>query len=130
MFIPHIHPGFHRVYRRLLEANHRLVSAPEDRKIIQDNIKLAMRFPTKYVYRDDDDWLTYLPTLPTPSTYLPIPLSTSFLGFRRVVEVMEESHTIAFLQKYANEIVSDVEAKAPPFFAAAGRWGRESQVDR
>ena len=34
---------------------------------------------------------------------------------------MEESHTIAFLQKYAVELASDVEAKAPPFFASAGK---------
>lgn len=50
------------MYRRLLEANARLVAAPEDRRVVRDTIKEAMRFPTK------------------------------------VVDVLEESHTVAFLQ--------------------------------
>lgn len=90
VFLLHIYAslqayGFHRVYRRLLEANKRLVDSPKDRRLIQDNIKEAMRFPTK------------------------------------IVDVLEESHTIAFLQKYAKELTTGIEAKAPSFFITAAK---------
>lgn len=39
----------------------------------------------------------------------------------KVVEVLEESHTVAFLQAYAKELASGLEARAPPFFVTAAR---------
>ena len=77
--------GWHKIYRRLLEANNRLVDKKEDRLIVQDTIKQAMRFPTK------------------------------------VVDILDESHTVAFLQKYAKELTTDLETKAPPFFVNAAK---------
>lgn len=41
------HVGFHRVYRRLLEANRRLVADPSDRRLIQKNLKQAFLFPNR-----------------------------------------------------------------------------------
>lgn len=39
----------------------------------------------------------------------------------KVVEVLEESHTVAFLQAYAKELTSGLETRAPPFFVTAAR---------
>ena len=77
--------GFHRVYRRLLEANKRLVDKPQDRRIVQDTIKQALRAPNQ------------------------------------VVQILDESHTVAFLARYARELTTDLETKAPPFFVKSAQ---------
>ncbi|EWM22699.1 Tex-like protein, HTH domain protein [Nannochloropsis gaditana] len=77
--------GFHRVYRRLLEANNRLMDNSQDRRIVRENIKQAMRAPN------------------------------------HVVEILDESHTVAFLTRYAKELTTGLETRAPPFFVNAAR---------
>lgn len=37
------------------------------------------------------------------------------------MDVVEESHTLAFLQRYASELVNDLEKRAPPFFVTAAK---------
>jgi hypothetical protein len=41
--------GFHRVYRRLAEANRRIIKDPSDRRLVQSNLKEAFRFPNRFV---------------------------------------------------------------------------------
>lgn len=78
--------GFHRVYRRLLEANNRLVPSREDRRIVAATIKEGMRFPAK------------------------------------VVDVLEESHTVAFLQvRFVNE-VDGMDKDRSMFVCADMQW--------
>lgn len=48
----------------------------------------------------------------------------------RLMDVVEESHTLAFLQRYASELVNDLEKRAPPFFVTAAKVRAEAREQR
>lgn len=106
--------GFHRVYRRLLEANKRLISDPKDRRLVQRNLKQAFLFPNRYGGRCPLS-VCHCRVIHDEITGDPWHL------LDRVFDVIEESHTLAFLNKYANELVDGISSKAPPFFVTAAK---------
>lgn len=38
------------------------------------------------------------------------------------MDLMDESHVVAFLKSYANELLNGAQAKNPPFFITVARW--------